>query len=161
MCKLYHVPNLMRLNIIPACRKAVPKVQSHDKKVLVPRNYNNKLNSSFFCKTLSFYYCNMRREVGERFEFYVAARVHVTVLSVSREYAPFSCHDQLSTMMEVMLSWPELLEARLTLASVNFQRNVSVSIFLNHWLTQNMLPATGPVRKQYLCLHGLIKPDRD
>ena len=61
MCKLYHVPNLMRLNIIPACRKAVPKVQSHDKIVLVPRNYNNKLNSSFFCKTLSFYYSNMRR----------------------------------------------------------------------------------------------------
>ena len=91
MCKLYHVPNLMRLNIIPACRKAVPKVQSRDKIVLVPRNYNNKLNSSFFGKTLSFYYSNMRREVGERFEFHVAA--HVTVLSVSREYAPFSCHD--------------------------------------------------------------------
>ena len=68
-------------------------MQSHDKIVLVPRNYNNKLNSSFFCKTLSFYYFNVRREVGERFEFHVAARVHVTVLSVSREYAPFSCHD--------------------------------------------------------------------
>ena len=39
MCKLYHVPNLIRLNIIPACTKAVPKVQSHDKIVLVPRNY--------------------------------------------------------------------------------------------------------------------------
>ena len=40
--------------------------------------------------------------------------------------------------------WPELLKAWLALTSVNYQRNVWVSIPLNQWLARTILRATGP-----------------
>ena len=46
--------------------------------------------------------------------------------------------------MVAILFWPELLEAWLTLTSVNYHRKVQVSIPLDQWLAITMLRPTGP-----------------
>ena len=41
-------------------------------------------------------------------------------------------------------TWPEFLENWLALTSIDYHRNVQVSILLNKWLALTMIRATGP-----------------
>ena len=64
-------------------------------------------------------------------------------------FFPFFCENiyifsYLSCPLLWLTAWPELLETGLALTTVNYHRNLQVSITLNQWLAQTILRATGP-----------------
>ena len=62
----------------------------------------------------------------------------------SRERAIKMGLNTLATRLSTLANWPEWFESLLALTSVNYHRNVLVSILLNQWLALAMLRATGP-----------------
>ena len=56
----------------------------------------------------------------------------------------FRCRKIIWCVTCTLAFWPELLEGWLALTSVNYHRNVRVSILLNRWLALTMPPATSP-----------------
>ena len=66
------------------------------------------------------------------------AQLLISLVAIGVKKKPFP------TIFTNLAIWLVLLEAWLVLTSINYHRNVSVSIPLNQWLALTMLRATSP-----------------